>query len=70
MQILPEHVIPAGEESLIAVVDDLIVFVPELAPNTSDPVKVRLTKVTNSYARATPVSKGQRAKGKGQRGTT
>ena len=70
VQILPEHVIPAGEESLVAVVDDLIVFVPELAPNTSDPVKVRLTKVTNSYARATPVSKGQRAKGKGQRGTT
>jgi predicted RNA-binding protein with TRAM domain len=34
-----------------------VVFVPEVSPDTEEPVEVRLTKVTNSYARATPTAK-------------
>jgi predicted RNA-binding protein with TRAM domain len=40
---------------LVGCVDGLVVYSPEVSPDTAEPMKVRLTKVANSYARATPV---------------
>jgi ribonuclease G len=54
LEILPENVIPGPEASLVASAEGYIIFVPEIAPQATKPAKVRLTKVANSYARATP----------------
>lgn len=55
LEIHPEDHILAPEMGLVGCVDELIVYAPELSPDTSEAVKVRLTHVANSYARATPV---------------
>ncbi len=55
LEIQPEDRLHDPEMGLVACVDDLIVYVPELSPDTEEAAKVRLTEVANSYARATPI---------------
>lgn len=57
LEIRPEDMVKVPDMGLVACVDGLVVFVPEVSPDTEEPVEVRLTKVTNSYARATPTAK-------------
>ncbi len=55
LELQPEDLLRVPDMGLVGCVDGLIVYVPEVSPDTEEPVKVRLTKVTGSYARATPV---------------
>ncbi len=55
LEIQPEDQLRVPEMGLVGCVDGLIVYSPEVSPDTAQPTKVRLTKVGNSYARATPV---------------
>ncbi len=57
VEIQPENTLRIPEMGLVGHVDGLIVYVPEVSPDTEEPVRVRLTKVMNSYARATPVER-------------
>ncbi|MEA3401135.1 MAG: Rne/Rng family ribonuclease [Armatimonadota bacterium] len=57
VELQPEDILRVPEMGLVGYVDGLVVYVPELSPETDKPVKVRLTKVANSYARATPVGR-------------
>jgi len=57
LEIQPEDVVRVPEMGLVGCVDGLIIYVPEVSPDAENPVQVRLTKVMNSYARATPVGK-------------
>jgi ribonuclease G len=55
LEVQPESLLRAPEMGLVGCVDGLIVYAPEVSPDVEEPVMVRLTKVSNSYARATPV---------------
>ncbi|MGD9496744.1 MAG: Rne/Rng family ribonuclease [Armatimonadota bacterium] len=57
VEIHPDYVLRVPEMGLVGLVDGLVVYVPEVSPDVDEPVKVRLTKVANSYARATPAGK-------------
>ncbi len=57
LKVLPEDFISVSGSGLVASIEGLPVFVPEVAADTDEPVQVRLTKVANSYARGTPVKK-------------
>ncbi|NLO06885.1 MAG: Rne/Rng family ribonuclease [candidate division WS1 bacterium] len=57
LEVQPEDLLRIPEMGLVGCVDGLIVYAPEVSPDVEEPVKVRLTKVANSYARATPVGK-------------
>lgn len=57
LEIQPEDMLRVPEMGMVACVDGLVVYVPEVSPDAQEPVEVRLTKVANSYARATPVAK-------------
>jgi ribonuclease G len=55
LEVQPEDLLRAPEMGLVGCVDGLIVYAPEVSPDVEEPLMVRLTKVANSYARATPV---------------
>jgi ribonuclease G len=55
LEVRPENLLRAPEMGLVGCIDGLVVYAPEVSPDVEEPVKVRLTKVGNSYARATPV---------------
>lgn len=55
IQISSEQILSVPQAGLIASVYGYIVEVPEASPNREGPLKVRLTKVDNSYARGTLV---------------
>jgi len=57
LEIQPEDMLRVPEMGLVACADGLLIYVPEVSPDTEEPVEVRLTKVANSYARATPAAK-------------
>ncbi len=55
LEIQPDDVLRVPEMGLVGCVDGLVIYVPEVSPDAEGPVKVRLTSVANSCARATPV---------------
>jgi hypothetical protein len=57
LEVQPENLLRAPEMGLVGCVDGLVVYAPEVSPDVEEPIMVRLTKVGNSYARATPVGK-------------
>ena len=55
LKISPEAFVSSPEAGLVVASDGYMIFVPEVAPDRNEAVRVRLTKVANSYARGTPV---------------
>ncbi len=55
IKVHPEDVISVPAMGLVAALNGYIVEVPEASPKVEQALKVRFTKVDNSYGRATPV---------------
>ena len=55
LEIKADQVLPIPQAGLIALVNGHIVEVPEASADCEMPLRVKLTKVGNSYSRATPV---------------
>ncbi|MGI5818196.1 MAG: Rne/Rng family ribonuclease [Armatimonadota bacterium] len=55
LEVQPEGLLRVPEMGLVGCVDGLVIYAPEVSPDAEEPTMVRLTKVANSYARATPV---------------
>ena len=55
IEISSDQMLPVPQAGLVASADGYIVEVPEASANRAGPLKVRLTQMDNSYARATPV---------------
>lgn len=57
LTITPDVVLPIPGEALIAVIEGIVVEMPEVSPKTEGEVKARVTGGNRSYARATPLGK-------------
>jgi len=54
LEISPGQTLVGPHGSLLALVDGCLLEVPEISSQLQQPLKVRLTKVSNSYLRGSP----------------
>ncbi len=54
VEVRPEDVLQGQQGGLLALVDGVILEVPEISARLEAPTKIRLTRVDNSYLRGTP----------------